>query len=168
MRQERLNKPKIKHCGSKKQSDLNSRPFNCWREAKSHLWLSSGDSWLLMVCSTQLPLSVPLQFPWDLLVTILKFITEALFLYCCKTASPKLQLFEVNWIFAHCNRKSKSQCNLILLHITKINTTYSLKASNISAMIDKIIYINSLKVFIDNLLYDIKNFLLPGNKLSAG
>ena len=35
-------------------------------------------------------------------------------------------------------------------------------------MIDKIIYINSLKVFIDNLLYDIKNFLLPGNKLSAG
>lgn len=41
-------------------------------------------------------------------------------------------------------------------------------------MIDKIIYINSLKIFIDNLLHDImyildiKNFLLLGNKLSAG
>ena len=30
------------------------------------------------------------------------------------------------------------------------------------------IYINSLKIFIDNLLHDIKNFLLLGNKLSAG
>ena len=41
-------------------------------------------------------------------------------------------------------------------------------------MIDKIIYINSLKIFIDNLLHDImyildiKNFLLLGNKLRAG
>ena len=43
---------------------------------------------------------------------------------------------------------AKDKYNLILWYITKINTTDSLKASNISTMTNKVIYYNTLKKYL--------------------